>query len=108
MELKYYDAERLRSFLVRLYGAQANAWPMNEKVFNLTYGLISSSAECSSSMSLVPMPVNPFSNALKSIGKQAAKKFIKALDDDGKHFVACLKVAAYKNLTAFQLAAQGL
>jgi len=108
MELKYYDTERLKSFLIRLYGAQAKTWPMNEKIFNLTYGLVSSSAACSGSMALVPMPVNPFSNALKSIGKQAAKKFIKALNDDESHYVICLKAAAYKSLTAFQLAAQGL
>lgn len=108
MSLKYNDSQKLRSFLVRLFGAQANGWPMNERIFNLTYKLVASSASCSRGMDFVPSSINPFSNALKQLGKQAVKKFIQELSNNEKYYETCLRGAAYVYAGEFRRAAQGV
>lgn len=49
----------LKRFLVKVYGAQANSWAMNDKVFDVTYQLLEESSKCSDIMDLVPRPYAP-------------------------------------------------
>jgi len=52
-----YEREDLKEFLVLLFKGKAQKWTMNEKLFNLTYKLVSESSACSNAMSYVPRPV---------------------------------------------------
>jgi len=108
MTLDYYMQEDLREFLSDVYGSQVQHWPMNEKMFNLTYRLLEKSGRCTDLIHLVPRPVNPFKDMLKQLGKQAIEAFLKTLSDDKKHYSICVKGIAYGMRTKFGEAAQGL
>lgn len=90
MSLGLYERDALKSFLVRLYGPSANGWYMDERVFNVTFKMLSESKACSKLMDWVPRPPNPFSNPLMQLGKQGVQAFLRALSRDEDYYVSCL------------------
>jgi len=108
MSLSLHDRERLKSFLVELYGAPANGWVMNEAIFNVTYKLIDASKACSDLMDFVPRPINPFSNPLKQLGRQVVKAFLRELSGNKEHYAICLNQAKANWRTEFERARNGI
>jgi len=103
-----YDRDNLKAFLVTLFGNQANNWPMSEKMFNLTFELVSESSACSSAMAFVPRPIPYGQTPFKWLAKEVRSKFLKRLKNDKEHYVICLKAAAYRMVGKFQMASQGV
>ncbi len=106
--LDTHEQQDLKEFLVALFGNQAQGWPMNEGVFNLTYELVQESSSCSDLMDLVPSPHAYFSNPMSWMKKQAREIFLRALKDRKDHYVICLKASAVKMVRQFQMAAAGV
>ena len=106
--LDMHEQQDLKEFLVALFGRQAQGWPMNEGIFNLTYELIQESGTCSDLMDLVPRPHGYFSNPISWMKKQARETFLRVLKDRKDHYVVCVKSAAIKMVRRFQMAAVGV
>ncbi len=103
-----HEQQDLREFLASLFGPQANGWPMNDGIFNLTYELVSESSACSDIMDYVPRPLPPGREPIKWLTKQVRETFLRALKDRKEHYVACLKAAAYRMKFRFVEAAMGI
>ena len=109
MSLKYYERERLSSFLIALYGKQvAGKWEPNEKVLGLVLEMLDKSGQCSGLMDWVPRPINMFSSPLKALGREAIKKILKSLKDRENDYVICLAAAKYRFRGRLDLAGRGL
>jgi len=103
-----YERENLQDFLVSLFGNQAQSWPMNEKVFNLTFELVAESTACSSAMDVVPRPLPYGANPFTWLKKQVRGAFIRRLNENKEQYVVCLRAAAVRMVRRFQMAAQGI
>ncbi|PIE41163.1 MAG: hypothetical protein CSA49_04855 [Gammaproteobacteria bacterium] len=103
-----YEQQDLREFLVSLYGPQARRWPMTDRMFNLTYELVSESSACSDAMDYVTRPLQPGMDPIKWITKQAREMFLRALKERKEHYVICLKAAAYTMKFRFDEASMGI
>lgn len=108
MTLSEMEKQNLKSFLIDIYGPQVNSWPMNTRIFDLTFELLEQSGECSDLMDLVPRPLPPGKSASKWIKKQVREALLRKLKKRKKHYVACVNTAAWKMKTEFNMAAQGL
>lgn len=92
-----YLEENTRTILVKLYGNEARAWEINDRVVNVVFEMLQQGGVCTRLVEYVPKPYNPFSNPLKALGKQAIKGlFKKAADNDIS--LVCMKgiAAPYK------------
>lgn len=106
--MDYHDRDNLKEFLVSLYGGKAKRWPMNERMFNLTFELISASSSCTGVMNLVPRP-HPYGQApFKWLRAEARKAFLREISKRKEHYVACLQAAALRKASEFEMAAQGI
>ncbi len=47
MSLTIEEKRNLKTFWISLYGPQANQWPVNADMFDLTYKLLEESKKCS-------------------------------------------------------------
>lgn len=103
-----HEKDDLRAFLVSLYGAQVNGWPMNDQIFNLTYELVSESSSCSDAMDYVPRPLTPGREPIKWVTKQAREMFLRTLKERKDHYVICLKATAYTMKMKFVEASMGV
>ena len=103
-----YERQDLKDFLISLYGNKANAWPMNEKIFNLTYKLVAESGLCSGMMDFVPRPMPPGVSAIKYLAKQLRETFLRAISQNKEQYVICVKHAARNMRFEFDMAARGL
>lgn len=103
-----HEQDDLRAFLVYLFKEKANGWPMNDQIFNVTYELVSESAQCSSAMDYVPRPMPPGREPIKWLTKEVRGIFLRNLKDNKEHYVICLRAAAYRMVRNFELAAQGV
>ncbi len=102
------EINNLREFLVSLFGSQAKNWTMNEKIFNLTFKLVSESRACSNAMNKVPRPHALGKEPFKWIKAEARRLLLQNLKDNKSHYAICLKAAAYRMAHQFQMAAMGL
>ncbi len=61
-----HERQDLKTFLVSLFGAKVNHWPMNEEIFNLTYKLVAESGlVLAGMMDFVPRPMPPGASAMR-------------------------------------------
>ncbi|NOZ51967.1 MAG: hypothetical protein GXP08_02305 [Gammaproteobacteria bacterium] len=103
-----HEQDDLRAFLVSLFKDKASKWPMNDKIFNLAYELITESTGCSSAMDYVPKPIPLGREPITWLTKEVRSIFLRNLKDNRHHYATCLKAAAYRMARTFDLAAQGL
>tara|TARA_B110000211_G_C13913502_1_gene479417 strand:- start:38 stop:358 length:321 start_codon:yes stop_codon:yes gene_type:complete len=103
-----HEQDDLRGFLVSLFGNQAQAWPMSDKMFNLTFELLAESASCSSLMDLVPRPFPIGGQPISWLKKEIRSAFLRSLKNDSSHYVVCIRAAALQKVREFQLAAMGV
>lgn len=103
-----HEQDDLRAFLVELFQEKAEEWPMNDRIFNLVYELVSESTKCSKAMDYVPRPVPPGMEPFKWLGREARRAFIRRLKTGKEHYKICLSAAAYRMVRRFELAALGL
>ncbi len=103
-----HEKDNLRAFLVVLFKEKAIGWPMNHKMFNLTYELISESSACSNAMDYVPRPMPLGQQPIKWISKEVRSMFLRNLKNNKNHYAICLKGVAYRMTRRFDAAAQGL
>ena len=103
-----HDQDDLKEFLVSLFGKQANNWPMNEAIFNLTYKLIEESSSCSGAMDIVPQPMPYGANPFSWLQSQVRSAFIRTIKDNKQQYVICLKAASVRMVRDFQMAAMGV
>lgn len=107
MEMELWEREALREFLVEVYGPSAQQWPMNEKVFNLTYQMILDANECSEIIDLVPRPMPPGAQPLKWITKQVRQMLFRAMKEKKVRLKACTSTIAAYRKPAIGIAAMG-
>ncbi len=103
-----HERQDLKSFLVALYGPQANGWPMNEKIFDLTYELVALSGRCSGVMDFVPRPMPYGINPMRYLKKELREMFLRAISKNKDQYIVCVKGAAGGMSTKFKEAALGL
>jgi len=106
--MNLYEREDLQDFLVSLYGPQANGWPMNEKIFNLTYELVAESGQCSGMMDFVPRPMPVGASPFRYLAKELRGIFLRTIRQNKKQYIACIKIISLKMATRFQEAARGI
>lgn len=108
MSLSKEEKQNLKSFLVNVYGQQANSWVINDEMFNLTYKMLSESGKCSDVMDLVPRPLAVGQNPANWLTKQVRSMMIRKLKDRKGHYAVCVKTSALKMKTSFLMADAGL
>ena len=108
MSLDVTEKKNLKLFLSGLFGPQVRAWAMNDKMFNLTYELLSESAKCSNSMDLVPRPIPLGASPIRYLTKQVRGLFLRKLKDNKQHYIVCVKTTAVRMKTKFLMAANGI
>lgn len=107
MELSETERERLRIFLIGVYGDQVKDWTMNSGIFDLTFRLLEKSARCSELVDLVPRPMTPGQPPIKYISKQIRGILLRKLDQRRRYYVVCVKPVANHMRTEFWLRAHG-
>ncbi|ELK8311092.1 hypothetical protein JKP28_20485 [Vibrio vulnificus] len=108
MSLSVEEKQNLKSFLVNVYGPQANNWKMSDEIFNLTYQMLSESGKCSDVMDLVPRPLAVGQNPTKWLTTQVRSMILRKLKDRKGHYAICVKTSALKFKTSFIMADTGL
>jgi hypothetical protein len=108
MDLNMQEQKDLKVFLANIFGAQVNRWPMNGKMFNLTYEMLAESSKCSSAMDFVPRPMPIGASPIKWLTKQAKDVFLRQLRSNKDHYTICVKATSLKMKTKFHMVASGL
>jgi hypothetical protein len=108
MSLTVAEKYNLRIFLVTIYGPQANYWPLNDEMFNLTYKLLSESKKCSDVMDLVPRPMPIGANPAKWLAKEVRSMILRKIKERKGHYAICVKSTSLRMKTEFNLKAAGL
>jgi len=108
MSIDITEQHNLKFFLSGVFGPQVQSWAMNEKMFTLTYKLLTESAKCSNLMDLVPRPMPLGANPIGYLTKQARGIFLRKLKDNKQHYIVCVKTSAVRMKTKFLMAASGI
>lgn len=102
------EANEVRKVLEKFYGPVVRAWDINHAVYEVLGQLITTSGQCTRAMHLVPRPwdlSNPINWARKQV-RQAIVRYLRT--PEGQHYVACMKAAALRMRSDFEMASMGL
>ncbi|QQP86957.1 hypothetical protein [Entomomonas asaccharolytica] len=104
-----YTEEAMRSILTAWYPGEGENWPINDDVTFAVFKIIEGSQNCSSDIHKVPSPAGPIGTArsVTAIGMGYIKKVIKHANDD-KHYLMCIKSAAWKMKSDVKMKAYGI
>src|SRR5690606_20766825 len=108
MDLTQTEKTQLKAFLITVYGPSANAWPMRNEMLNLTFKMLRESRKCSDIMDIVPRPIAFGQPATKWLQKQLRSTLLRKLQDQKKHYAACVSTSAWKMRTDFEIVAKEL
>lgn len=108
MRLDLVERQDLKAFLLKVYGPQVNSWPMNDRIFDLTYTMVSESSKCSDLMDLVPRPIAVGQSPIRYLTKQARALILRRLKQREQHYAVCVSTAALRMKIKFQMATSGI
>ena len=94
------DKEKLRQFLLSLYGPQVNSWVINEKVLALTMKMLASQEGCTKQMRFIPFLKSP-KKILYDLTIQSLKAFLKYINKEKEMNMLCVQRAAYNYKSFF-------
>ncbi|PSU34051.1 hypothetical protein [Photobacterium lutimaris] len=101
------EKHELKAYLTQLWGAEAQLWPMNEQLFDVTYLMLQDSKKCSDLMELVPRPMPVGANPSSWLTKEVRKAIIRKLKDDKQYYFICVQARKLQWKTRFLEAANG-
>ncbi|WP_087021606.1 hypothetical protein [Thaumasiovibrio subtropicus] len=101
------EKHELKAFLIQLWGVEAQQWPINEKMFDVTFLMLEESKKCSDLMDLVPRPMPVGANPSSWLTKEVRKAIIRQLKDDKQHYFLCVQARKLRWKMRFLEAANG-
>jgi hypothetical protein len=102
------EANEVREILERFYGPIVRTWNINYAVYEVLGQLITSSGQCTKAMHLVPRPWD-LSNPIRWAQRQVRQAIVRYLrTPEGQHYVTCMKGAALRMRSDFEMASMGL
>ncbi|WP_219583252.1 hypothetical protein, partial [Vibrio parahaemolyticus] len=87
---------------------QANQWPVNADMFDLTYKLLEESKKCSDLIDMVPRPMVVGQSPMSWLFSEVRGRLLRTLRNSKEHYVLCVKPASLKMKTQFAMKASGL
>ncbi|WP_257973023.1 hypothetical protein, partial [Vibrio parahaemolyticus] len=108
MSLTIEEKRNLKTFWISLYGPQANQWPVNADMFDLTYKLLEESKKCSDLIDMVPRPMAVGQSPMSWLSSEVRGRLLRTLRNNKEHYVLCVKPASLKMKTQFAMKASGL
>ncbi|WP_219587173.1 hypothetical protein, partial [Vibrio parahaemolyticus] len=102
------EKRNLKTFWISLYGPQANQWPVNADMFDLTYKLLEESKKCSDLIDMVPRPMVVGQSPMSWLFSEVRGRLLRTLRNSKEHYVLCVKPASLKMKTQFAMKASGL
>ena len=102
------EKEDLKRILSQIYGNTANNWIITIKSFESFGELIKSTKECDRAMNYIPRPFGG-GNAIKWASKQVRQSILRFFGGtEGKYYVICMKTAALRMRSKFEMAQYGM
>ncbi|MGL1137127.1 hypothetical protein ACSIJM_16555 [Vibrio parahaemolyticus] len=90
MSLTIEEKINLKTFWISLYGPQANQWPVNADMFDLTYKLLEESKKCSDLIDMVPRPMAVGQSPMSWLSSEVRGRMLRTLRNNKEHYVLCV------------------